>query len=245
MKGRRCCDDHDYVYGVLGLLSVALQNAIITCYERTTAETYTSFTISCLEQHKHLNILRCCGLEAMNQRHGLSSWVPDLSSTDKWTNPIKWHNAAGASEAVFEILEHVLLSVAGVECGTVRFTEEGYHGTSETRGKRLIELSKHEKSDNNCICNEEGSTSLLTLCRTLAAGYLQDRFPDHTLPSLEKWKTAVANPDYLQRLFGESHSNFQLQFHEQWVSGLLQKGAFFRTDTASIALGPPGVKQGQ
>lgn len=230
---------------MLGLFSAALQKVIIPSYEKTTAETYTSFTISCLEQHKHLNILRCCGLEARNQQHGLPSWVPDLSSTNKWTNPIKWHNAAGASEAVFEILGHGLLRVAGVDCGTVRFTEEGYDGNSDTRVKRMMELFKLIEPDKNHNCHEEGSLALFTFCRTLAAGYLQDRFPEYTLPTLAKWRAAVAKPDYLKTLFAESRSDFQLHFHEQWVSGLLQKRVFFRTDKASIALGPPGVKQGQ
>lgn len=245
VKGRRCCDDHDYVYGVLGLLPVALQNIIIPSYERTTAETYTSFTISCLEQHKHLNILRCCGLEAKSQRHGLSSWVPDLSSTDKWTNPIKWHNAAGASEAVFELLGHGLLRVAGVECGAVSFTEEECAGSSGTRARRVLDFIGLTGPNRYPNCNKEGNIPLEVFGKTLAGGYLKDRFPDHTLPSVEKWKAAVVNLDYLQRLLAESSSDFQLQFHEQWVSGLLQKRVLFRTDTASIALGPPGVKQGQ
>lgn len=244
VRGRRCGDDHDYVYGVLGLLPAALQTVIIPSYEKTIAETYTNFTISCIEQQKHLNILRDCGRESRNQQHWLPSWVPDLSSTDKWTNPIKWHNAAGDSEAEFEILGQGLLRVSGVECGTVTFTEERCHGSSGARVKRLMELCRVTESSDDLTGSQECNMPLNTFCRTLAGGYLRDRFPDHTLPSLQNWKAAVTTPDYLQSLFAENYNESQFKFHEQWVSDLLQRRNFFQTDVGSIALGPSGVKQG-
>jgi hypothetical protein len=146
---------------------------------------------------------------------------------------------------VVRILGEGVIQVSGVRCGKVILTEETWHGNSCARVAKLIELFGLTQPNTNLSNVREGSIPQETFCMTLAAGYLRDRFPNSTLPSLAEWKNAVFSPNYLQKLLEENVGDSLLQFHEKWLSSLLQESAFFKTDAPSIALGPQGVKKGQ
>lgn len=243
-KGRDCFDKHDYVYGVLGLFSSNLQRMICPRYDVTVAQTYTDLMVSYLKQERDLSLLRDCQLEGRDETHILPSWVPDLSSKT-WIKPFEWQNAAGRSKAAFELLGTKYLQVSGVQAATVQYTENMPQSDTLVRIKQLWQLvglqGYYEKNN----CRRKGNMALDIYCKTLAGGYLRDRHPDEDLPTLESWRTEVADPDYLHKLFTDNADESKLRFHDQWVSSLLKTRAFFRTSRGFIGLGPPGVKKGQ
>lgn len=241
-KGRQCFDHHDYVYGILGLLPSALQSMTRPSYELTVAETYTNLTISFLKHENSLALLRDCQPRAADAKHRLPSWVPDLSRTDHRTMPIEWQNAAGDSRAVFRVVDNQHLHVDGVQCAIVTRTEGAERSNdAQMRIKALFHLlGLREITDDQ----RTNTTLFEVFCRTLAGGFLRDRFPEETLPTLETWMTTVASQGYLERLFAIDPDEPTSQFHEQWVTRLLHARVFFQTDTGSMGLGPAEVAEG-
>ena len=244
IKGRKCSDERDYLYEVLGLFPPEFQKAIMPSHKLTAAEVYTNLVISYLKQQKDLNILRDYQLDGSNKGHRLPSWVPDLSSTEQWTNPIPWQNAAGRSSAVFHFIDSQNLEVNGRAFATVDFAEDlGPHHT-DTRVQNILRLFGIQEIVPENVCIEGDSVALEKFCNTLAGGYLRDRFPDEVLPLLQTWKTEAANAQYLHKLIECNPHDDLLSFHDQWVSGLIQKRVFFKTCTGSIGLGPSGLQEG-
>lgn len=87
LRGAKCTDPKDYVYGTLGLLNETRDLAITPDYSKSLAEIYQEVVLAHIDFYGSLALLDACGNDPAEYEHSsspgnikLPSWVPDWTS---------------------------------------------------------------------------------------------------------------------------------------------------------------------
>lgn len=234
---RQCADPRDFIYGMRGLLPSAFAARIQVRYGASVREIYTDFILHHIQYTRRLLFL---GSFRMRDRGGperMPSWVPDFATEIAFQY---WHFSAGCSVSFATTNPARIgeLRVLGRQCAVI----DKVQPVPDTFLERLLGNVEQEERD--------------ALARILAGGYLCDRFPGESVPTLAGWvEMLLANHGRLLRKVladqsEEGHDDqdpnapVQSTFMEYWAREVIRDRVFITTSEGHIGLGGPESRPG-
>lgn len=129
LRGTKCTDPRDRVYGLLGILDGGQYlDATVPDYSKSVSEVYLSFVLGYIEKRKSVDFLISChnhGSEeiSISPADALPTWVPDWAHPD--SGPYKLYHCLSTEiklcpfQSFAKYLGRGVLRVAGVSYGTI------------------------------------------------------------------------------------------------------------------------------
>ncbi|KAM7192098.1 Heterokaryon incompatibility protein (HET) domain containing protein [Rhypophila sp. PSN 637] len=194
---RMCTNPRDLVYGMLGIYPGGLRARVVPDYSKEAWEVYRDLTLGHVEFVKRLEMLQLCR-SSQNRRDqsGWPSWVPDFHSVEVDVDFVTF--AAGYSRASFGMGladsktvnsgASSLLPVEGIQCTSVTRVRD--LSPLVALGFSAIGEAFRDLGSDNDQCQglyATGESLLDAYATTLGLGYFDERFPHHSLPSLQLW----------------------------------------------------------
>ncbi|KAK8136781.1 HET-domain-containing protein [Apiospora sp. TS-2023a] len=227
-RQRKCHLIKDRIYGILGVAPLGFSQSIKPNYHLEDSTVFVQACVACMKYDNRLTLLQDCELSfsssvsssfPSSQR---PSWVPDWSSP-RQTRPLSaFVFSSGASRACSTLAGPNLL---------------------EVRGSRLATLTGALEPQNLVTGRYVSGGSLLDAFLTvLRLGYLDERWPRYSLPTLADWRQYYL--DKLHSINGVPHEN-EIENHDVYLCTSFLKGrTLVTTETGHIGLAPAGARQG-
>jgi hypothetical protein len=236
---RKCFDPRDKIYGMLSLCGPNLAGKIETSYEKETKDVYRDIFLQYSHQVQRLDLLSGC--DSALQLAESPSWVPN------WTMPREpwplyaFSFASGISKALVFYTPPDTLQVSGVQVACIeRVTETAALKSPDT----LTTMRDWEPNDLRTSLYVTGESLLDAYCTTIRAGYLAERWPNISAPSLEEWKDHYLDqisPTRRVRL----DADCELDADIDWMLKMVRGRRFMVTKEGYIGIGPSEATQGQ
>jgi len=258
VDGRRCSDQRDLVYGLLGLLPASFSSLIKPRYDLPVAYAYKEAMLAYIEHVQRLDLFEACSL-ARREQPGIPSWVPDFSAAPAVGREVGMQLAAGYSRCWAESTwdeksQRHVLGVAGMHCATITEVQKPVP-VSDDLWETLADVRALEPHHlDTAPLYVTGESFRVAYAKTAAGGHVQERFPTLKFPDLETW----AAQDSPNALFGK-HAKGEappssavsdakvvpINFAEERALRLFQGRRYFSTDKGYIGLGPAGCEAGK
>lgn len=127
IRGAKCTDPRDYIYGTLGLLSESIVLALRPDYSKSLEEIFQDVVLRHIDTSGSLDILEACGDDAADYEHSFSpgdinlpSWVPDWTSGTFLPCSLGKDRRFVRISAKAEYNENGFLRVAGLSKGVIQ-----------------------------------------------------------------------------------------------------------------------------
>ena len=259
IDGRRCTDQRDLVYGLLGLLPAPFSSLIKPRYDLPVAYTYKETMLAFIEHVQRLDLFEACSL-ARREQPGIPSWVPDFSAPPAVGREVGMQLAAGYSRCWAQCTwdeksQRDVLSVAGVQCAVLTEVKKPVP-VSDNLSETLADVRSLEPEDlNTAPLYVTGESFRVAYAKTAAGGHVKERFPTLKFPELETWAAQDSPNGLFGRLGGETalpssdasggDAKIPIGFAEERALRLFQGRRYFSTDKGYIGLGPAGCEVGE
>lgn len=232
---RNCTDPRDRIYGVLSLLSPAIQKKIIPQYSLSTSEVYRNVFLLYLNEVERLELLDQCNIEDRNSE--MPSWIPNWahhSGVLSGNVTRYFRQPSGISSAHTKLLSPHVLEVIGKRCAQVISVKRS---TSDNTEHVLEAVRLWEPVNLLTDTYTTGEPLLDAFLEVLVQGGTRDRYPHQdNLPTLAELKK-----EYQALMLGQSvgKETSYLKFHMN-VHGL----SLLAMREGYIGVGPRGAKEG-
>lgn len=258
VDGRRCTDQRDLIYGLLGLVPASFSSLIKPRYDLPVAHTYQEAMLAFIEHVQRLDLFEACSL-ARREQPGIPSWVPDFSAPAVVGREVGMQFSSGYSRCWAECAwdeksQRDILSVAGVQCAVITDVKKPVP-VSDDLSETLADVRDLEPEDlDTAPLYVTGESFRVAYAKTAAGGHVRERFPTLKFPDLTTW----AAQDSPNGLFGKysngalpssdgsgSDAKVPIKFAEERALRLFQGRRYFTTDKGYIGLGPAGCDVGE
>lgn len=235
---RQCADPRDFIYGIRGLLPPAFAARIQVRYGASVGEIYTDFVLHHMQYTRRLLFLGSSRIRDRGGPERTPSWVPDFAAEIPF---LYWQFSAGCSVsfATTNPARTGELHVLGRQCAVI----DEVQPVPAIFLQRLLGSVEQEERD--------------ALARILAGGYLCERFPTGSVPTLAGWmEMLVTNDGRLLRKVLKSEKSeeghddqdpnvpVQSTFMEDWAREVIHDRVFITTSEGHIGLGGPESRPG-
>ena len=258
VDGRRCTDQRDLIYGLLGLVPASFSSLIKPRYDLPVAYTYQEAMLAFIEHVQRLDLFEACSL-ARREQPGIPSWVPDFSAPPVVGREVGMQLAAGYSRCWAECAwdeksQRDILSVTGVQCAVITDVKKPVP-VSDDLLETLADVRALEPEDlDTAPLYITGESFRVAYAKTAAGGHVRERFPTLKFPDLKTW-AAQDSPNGLFSKYGNgalpsldgpgSNAKIPIKFAEERALRLFQGRRYFTTDKGYMGLGPAGCNVGE
>ncbi|KAK3324560.1 heterokaryon incompatibility protein-domain-containing protein [Cercophora scortea] len=240
---RRCFDQRDRVYGLLGLMSAGLRKRIPADYSLPVEEVYKRATLAQITHFGRLDPLRGCFDTADPRAITAPSWVPDLILPPPGLQSVRRQFSAGLSPCVARYVEPDILEVHGVQVGVVsavepKISDNLWAGLEAVRQWKFEDLNRAYPG---------GGFLLEAVAWTLSGLRLEERYPwMPRIPDLDEWKdycqtTLLLNDDEAE---SPQEKGRVSALYMSAVQSLLHWRTLFHTADGHVGLCPDGIQCG-
>ncbi|RDL38024.1 uncharacterized protein BP5553_05457 [Venustampulla echinocandica] len=178
---RKCANQRDKVYGVLGLAPPKLANRIIPQYSLPVDRVFKEATLAYLHQFQRLDMIQYCNL-GTRQVEG-PSWVLDMSVNQEGIDRSFYTTGLSRAQTVYH--QPDILEVTGLLCTKVRSVSQP---ASLYRDKALDSIRSWQPPDLETASYITGGSLLDAYLSTVCFGDLKEKFVGTLSPTLEEWK---------------------------------------------------------
>ena len=187
-RRRKCSEDHDKVYAILGLLPPSIAKRIHPDYSLPFQNAFKEVFLAYLGVVRRLDLMQRC--DNQERLSDLPSWAPNWSGTGR-AHPIYGLGlcASSLSSAHTNYVPPDILEIVGTRITTILRVESSemsslHDAFGILRGLGLEKLQEQ--------LNVTEGTLLEAYAWLLCSGQLQDRFkPAFVFPTLKEWKELI------------------------------------------------------
>lgn len=253
LRGTKCTDPRDRVYGLLGILDDGhYLDVIVPDYSKSVSEVYLSVVLEYIATNQALDFLISCGKDSREEvsvspTDALPTWVPDWARPDsdpyRASHSMTMERRTCPFQSSAEYLGRGVLRVAGVSHGTI---VEILHLDDSTPEALSTSIRSHIPP-NAADAHYPGGGNLLN---AFGITFCADDFDDNVYPpssgffEIEPPLRYEENQNSMKRLMHREDVSGRSRLLLELVRSKNQNGRFFITDKGFVGWSPTRTTEG-